>query len=205
MLLHYFNKHHDHNAALKIVKLESLIIERNSAKLEQIEAPSYQEMLSVSSDVSGSNIPHNEVKDCYSEKYIIGYHVDDDSNSSDESCIEEERNPFSSKKKPNAVYQCKGCSYQTTEVSLFKRHRGTHTGENPFSCSECSYTTCKKTYLIQHQRKHSGIKPFSCKECPYKACRNGNLLHHQRNDSGKSLSSSSSAASAHTQNLEIIF
>ena len=43
-------------------------------------------------------IPHNEEKGRYSEKDISDY-ADAESNSSDESCIEEERNPSSSKKK----------------------------------------------------------------------------------------------------------
>ena len=120
VLLHYFNTHYDHNAALKIVKLESLIIERDSIKLEQIDAPSSQEMLSVLSDVSGSNISHNERKGCYSDK--DSDYADDESNSSDESCIEEEKNPSSSKKKPSTVYQCGDCSYHTSKVSLFKCH-----------------------------------------------------------------------------------
>ena len=50
VLLHYFNKHHDHNVALKIVKLESLIIERDLVKLEQIDVPPSQEMSSGSSE-----------------------------------------------------------------------------------------------------------------------------------------------------------
>ena len=139
VLLHYFNTHHDHNAALKIVKLESLIIERESVKLEQIDAPSSQEMSSGSSEVSGSNIPYNERKGCYSDK--DSDYADNESNFSDERCIEEERNPSSSKKKPSSVYQCGDCSYHTSKVSLFKCHRGTHTArENPFSCSNCSNT-----------------------------------------------------------------
>ena len=88
VLLHYFNTHHDHNVALKIVKLESLIIERDSAKLEQIEAPSSREMLSGFSGVSGSNIPYNEAKSCYSEKDISDYAGHNENNSSDESFIE---------------------------------------------------------------------------------------------------------------------
>ena len=92
VLLHYFNTHH--NAALQILKLESLIIERDAAKLEQIEAPSCQEMSSDSSNVSGSKIPHNEAKGCYSENGISDY-GDDESCSSDKSCIEEDTNPSS--------------------------------------------------------------------------------------------------------------
>ena len=92
-LLHYFNTHHDHNAALKIVKLESLLVERDSVKLEQIEEPSTssQEMSSGSSKVSGLNSPHNEGKGCYSDKDSDC--ADNESDSLDESCIEEERNP----------------------------------------------------------------------------------------------------------------
>ena len=170
VLLHYFNTHHDHNVALKIVKLESLIIERDSIKLEQIDAPSSQEMSSGSSEASGLNISRNERKGCYSDKDID--YAEDESNSFDGSCIEEERNPSSSKKKPSTVYQCGDCSYHTSKVSLFKCHRGTHTArENPFSCSDCSYTTSKKKDLIQHQLSHSDTKPFSCKGCSYKTTR----------------------------------
>ena len=78
VLLHYFNTHHDHNAALKILKLESLIIERDLAKLEQIDATSNQKMSSCCSEVSGSTIPHNvQAKACYSEKYVSDYANDD--------------------------------------------------------------------------------------------------------------------------------
>ena len=177
VLLRYFNTHHDHNAALKIVKLESLIIERDSIKLEQIDAPSSQEMSSGSSEASGLNISHNERKGCYSDK--DSDYADNESNFSDESCIAEERNP-SSKKKPSTVYQCGDCSYHTSKVSLFKCHRGTHTArENPFSCSDCSYTTSKKKDLIQHQLSHSDTKPFSCKGCSYKTTRKDYLIKHQ--------------------------
>ena len=184
VLLNYFNAHHDHNAALKIVKLESLIVERDSAKLEQIDAPSSRGMLSGFSGVSGSNIPYNEAKRCYSEKDISDYAGHNENNCSDESFIEEEGNASSSKKDPKAVYQCKDCSYQTTKVSLFMCHRGTHTGENRFSCSGCSYTTSKKNDLIQHQRKQPGIKPFSCSECSYCTNQKGSLIRHQQKHSG---------------------
>ena len=70
-------------------------------------------MLSGFSGVSGSNIPYNEAKSCYSEKDISDYAGYNENNSSDESFIEKERNPFSSKKKPNTV-----------KVSLFMCHRG---------------------------------------------------------------------------------
>ena len=183
-LLHYFNTHHDHNAALKIVKLESLIIERDLVKLEQIEGSSSQEMSNGSSEVSGSNIPDNEAKSCYSEKYIISDNANDKIYSLDESCIEEEINPSCSKKKPNTVYQCKGCSYQTIKVSHFKCHRSSHTGESPFSCKECSYCTNYMGDLIKHQLKHSGIKPFSCKECSFCTNHKRSLIQHQLTHSG---------------------
>ena len=182
VLLHYFNPYHDPNAALKIIKLESLIIERDSIKLEQIDAPSSQEMSSTFSEATGSNISHNEEKGCYSDKESD--YADDKSNSSDESCTKEERNPSSSNKKLSTVYQCGDCSYHTSKVSQFKCYRNSHTGENPLSCSNCSYTTSKKNDLIQHQLSHSGTKPFSCKECSYKATKKDYLIKHQLKHSG---------------------
>ena len=158
VLLHYFNTHHDHNAALKIVKLESLIIERDSVKLEEIDAPSSQEKLLGSSEASGSNTPHNEEKGCYSVLF----------------CTHTKDNPYS----------CSECSYTTSKKNDLIEHNLTHSGIKPFSCSECSFCTNHQNNLIRHRRTHSGIEPFSCKECSYSTKQKGNLIRHQLTHSG---------------------
>ena len=62
-LLHYANKHNDQNAALKILKLESLIIERDSIKWEQMDALSNCEMSKSFKEATGQSVNNNYLQD----------------------------------------------------------------------------------------------------------------------------------------------
>ena len=63
-LLHYANKHNDQNAALKILKLESLIIERDSFKWKQMDAPSNCEIMSKSfKKATGQSVNDSNLQD----------------------------------------------------------------------------------------------------------------------------------------------
>ena len=62
-LLHYANKHNDQNAALKILKLKSLINERESIKWEQTDAPSNCGMSKSFKEATGQSINNSYLQD----------------------------------------------------------------------------------------------------------------------------------------------
>ena len=84
----------------------------------------------------------------------------------------------------DSVHECENCSFTTTHLHSFLRHRLNHTSEKPFSCGKCSFRTAWEHCLIRHRLVHSDKKKYSCNACSYKTTHGSNLRKHQYVHSG---------------------
>ncbi|XP_060591566.1 uncharacterized protein LOC132746439 [Ruditapes philippinarum] len=78
--------------------------------------------------------------------------------------------------------QCdfQGCLWTFSTSNALKRHKLTHTNENPFICPTCGYSTKSDKYLKKHEQIHTKEKQFVCEHCPYKAMTRTHLRRHMR-------------------------
>ena len=82
-----------------------------------------------------------------------------------------------------------------TKSGGLKRHRRTHTRENPFKCTLCDKSFLESSELKIHERSHTGEKPFQCTKCDKSFSRAGiteimaskiyNLKRHERTHTGE--------------------
>ena len=82
------------------------------------------------------------------------------------------------------LHSCDLCHYKTPFISDIRRHRLTHTGENPFQCPICPYKTTTKQNLAHHHLTHTGVKPFECTLCSYKATQKVHMTNHRLTHTG---------------------
>jgi len=200
VLLDYAHANNDPAAALKVLQLEYMILERDAKikdecvkqELEVCESlptrpPKLDDCLAVGR--LGDRPGTSNIVNTHSVEVPIQYDQNNDSfeEESDQRDLEEEDfeevEIDSGKSKMRArpkIHQCEYCSYQARSPSCLKVHRRKHTGEKPFSCNVCEYRTTNKGDLKKHEATHSFIKPFSCTVCEFRTARKGDLKVHKR-------------------------
>ncbi|KAF3707858.1 Zinc finger protein 226 [Channa argus] len=62
-------------------------------------------------------------------------------------------------------FHCDICGKTYRLKELLRDHRYTHTGEKPYKCSLCSKTFNLATSFMRHRSIHSGATPYSCHDC----------------------------------------
>ncbi|XP_040905404.1 zinc finger protein 23-like [Toxotes jaculatrix] len=62
-------------------------------------------------------------------------------------------------------FHCDICGKSYRLKELLRDHRYTHTGEKPYRCSLCSKTFNLATSFMRHRSIHTGETPYSCHDC----------------------------------------
>ncbi|XP_029377099.1 zinc finger protein 708-like [Echeneis naucrates] len=62
-------------------------------------------------------------------------------------------------------FHCDICGKSYRLKELLRDHRYTHTGEKPYRCSLCSKTFHLATSFMRHRSIHTGETPYSCHDC----------------------------------------
>ena len=210
-LLHYARLHNDPTAALKVLELEVLLMERDSVtfpvKLKTVD----NECLScdLGSVSEAQSVPHSNDGQEALKPYqctettpdnifsfcdrvpLTAAHSEDVPSQSYQGCsssaelvVESPSDNFDQEQVDKSPSRSKDCSYQTKKLQHFKVYRIQHTGEKRYSCKQCAYKTASKYHLVSHERTHSGIKPFACKQCSYTTAHKNALKSHEGIHSG---------------------
>jgi hypothetical protein len=70
-------------------------------------------------------------------------------------------------------YQCKCCSFKTTQAAGLKKHqRAKYLDANRFQCEECDFETKYKQVLMRHKKKGhlpKDVQWFKCDKCNFMA------------------------------------
>ena len=77
---------------------------------------------------------------------------------------------------------CDICAYKTSNSTLMKAHKRTHTNERPYICQICTKGFRQSAHLNRHSRLHSGDCPFICTVCGRGFIDKRTLINHQYND-----------------------
>ena len=80
-------------------------------------------------------------------------------------------------------YQCKSCPQKFKQMAHLQKHMFSHTGQKPYICR---FQNCFKSFSTQynmkvHSRLHSEEKPYSCKVCGATYNQLAHLKYHERN------------------------
>lgn len=73
---------------------------------------------------------------------------------------------------------CDFCQKEFNHAGDLKKHRRTHTGEQPYTCNKCQQKFSHASNLARHCRMHSGERPFSCQICGHAFARKDKLTAH---------------------------
>ena len=101
------------------------------------------------------------------------------------------------------MYSCSQCAYKVKQLSHYKYHERTHTGERPFKCDVCPYAATVPSHLKDHMRTHTGKKPFACKYCSAAFTESGHLKVHMRTHTGEKPYHCAACAYAATQSSDL--
>uniref|UniRef100_A0A0K8SUM4 C2H2-type domain-containing protein n=1 Tax=Lygus hesperus TaxID=30085 RepID=A0A0K8SUM4_LYGHE len=90
--------------------------------------------------------------------------------------------------KPDTVFRCKTCPFQSSDFEDFKAHRKLHSataadGTRTFSCYICLKKFAKQEMMQSHMRTHSKARPFCCHVCDYKCASKEALFKHLKTHS----------------------
>lgn len=80
----------------------------------------------------------------------------------------------------NKKFECSVCKKKLYDITQYKNHFTTHTGQKPH---KCTYPNCTKAYRIakdlkDHFRVHTKEKPYKCKLCSYEGSNAAYLRRH---------------------------
>ncbi|XP_030297761.1 zinc finger protein 436-like [Sparus aurata] len=65
----------------------------------------------------------------------------------------------------DTIITCEVCGKKFPNLSQFKAHQRSHTGEKPFHCDICGKSYRLKELLRDHRYTHTGEKPYRCTLC----------------------------------------
>ncbi|XP_044070110.1 zinc finger protein 135-like isoform X2 [Siniperca chuatsi] len=65
----------------------------------------------------------------------------------------------------DTIITCEVCGKKFPNLSQFKVHQRSHTGEKPFHCDICGKSYRLKELLRDHRYTHTGEKPYRCTLC----------------------------------------
>ncbi|XP_069394202.1 zinc finger protein 627-like isoform X3 [Paralichthys olivaceus] len=85
----------------------------------------------------------------------------------------------------DAIITCEVCGKKFPNLSQFKVHQRSHTGEKPFHCDLCGKSYRLKERLRDHRYTHSGEKPYSCSLCAKTFNMASSFLRHRSIHSGE--------------------
>ena len=60
-------------------------------------------------------------------------------------------------------HHCRICNKVFKEISNFKTHLRTHSGERPYQCKSCPQKFKQMAHLQKHMFSHTGQKPYICR------------------------------------------
>ena len=197
-LLHYARLHNDPTAALKVLELEVLLMERDSAtcpvKLEtrtDLETVD-NECLSCDSSVSEAQSLHhfNDGQEDPKLYQCAESPPDCIFSSSDLVPLTAAHSEYV----PSQSYQGGSSSAEPVveipsdnfdqEQSDKSPSRSKDMSAGKYQCKHCSYQTDKLQHFKVHKMIHTGEKPYSCEQCAYKADYKSHLKVHERIHSG---------------------
>lgn len=181
-LYDYALANNDPTAALKILRLEGLILERDSKPPQENAAfcdskPSISE---ISSDNSSDCTNSGEIIQTESVSAQNSAGSADSGVSENEDMVFEEVDPaYINGPSELKLHQCGECSYKTNIKRYLTLHiKRIHTDRKKHCCSQCSFRTGYKKCLTEHEQAHSGEKPHSCTICTFKTAYKSSLSKH---------------------------
>ena len=202
-LLHYARLHNDPSAALKVLELEVLLMERDSVtcpvkletstdfELETVDNECFScDLASVSEaqSVPTSNDGQEDLK-----TYQSAEKPPDDIffifSSSDLVPL----TAAHSENVPSQSYQGGSSSAEPIVESASDNFGQENFDKSPlrfnakssgtYQCEDCSYKTKKLQYFEVHRMIHTGEKRYSCEQCAYKTAYKSNLVSHEHTHS----------------------
>ena len=196
-LLHYAQLHNDPTAALKVLELEVLLMDRDSVtcpvklktttdfKLETVDNKCLScDLGSVS---KAQSVPHSN--DRQENPKSAETPPDNLFSSSDlvpltaahsEDVPSQGYQGGSSSAEPVVESHSENCDQDQAEMSP-SRFKYWSTGN--YHCEDCSYESSELNSFKAHRMIHTGVKPFACKQCSYTTTRKSALNAHERRHS----------------------
>ena len=188
-LLHYARLHNDPTAALKVLELEVLLMERDSVtcpvKLETRTDLETVDNECLSCDLGSvskaQSVPHSNKSLEDPETYQFAESPPDSIFSS---CDLVPLTAAHSEDIPSQSYQ--GCSSSAELVveSPSDNFDQEQVDKSPSRSKDCSYQTKKLQHFKVYRIQHTGEKRYSCKQCAYKTANKYHLVSHERTHSG---------------------
>jgi len=206
-LLTYAKLNNDTDAAIKVIHLEALLLERDTKIALSEEKPSTSSLAhSEEIPVSCSSVSHKSFtaqegpnSQSHPERSSLGprssspFHIEGPDSASTSSLTHSEEVPVSAE---DSVELEEGDFEQVVISGKSKK--------KVYQCEDCQYQTERRNDWKRHRRMHTGEEPFSCDHCDYKTAWKSDLKKHEFTHSGERPFSCSKCSyrAAHKRNLK---
>ena len=79
----------------------------------------------------------------------------------------------------DTLYTCDTCQEKFRDLTYFKKHVRSHSGQRPHPCPVCDRSYMQMSHLTDHLSIHSQAQPFACDVCPKRFRLAASLKEHK--------------------------